>query len=109
MEIQEPTKFKRVIDYDFMFDGGDKLNCAVEPDLGDTLEELPDRYVISLTSKPSIVVPEEKSDASVIEVFKAGLAAKVTTHRQVRLPSDEEVYNMAKTIKTILREPSLPQ
>jgi hypothetical protein len=109
MELVETVKFKEVIDYDFMFVGGDKVAFAVEPAAGDSFEEQTDRFVINLVSKPSIIIPEEKSDPSTIEIFKSGIAAKVTTPRKVRLPSEEEVFNMRKTIKTILTEPPLPQ
>lgn len=109
MEISEQLKFKDVIDYDFMFVGGEKLTFPVEFDAGDVVEELADRFVINLSSKPSLIDEKEKSDPSTIQVFKVGLAAHVTTARKVRMPSEEELFNMRKTFKTFLPEPRLTQ
>jgi hypothetical protein len=103
MDIIEPLREREIVDYDFLFISGSKLAIVVDVAAGDTATELPDRYVMSLSSKPSASDPDDLSDPETMEVFKVGLAAVVTCKRKQRMPTEEELFDMQKTYHSIAK------
>ena len=100
MEIIQPVAEKEVIDYDFMFTSGAKLVVTLDFAAGDKFQETPDRFILDITSKPSPADPEDKTDEETLEVFKTGLAALNKCKRMQRVPSEEELFQMRKTLHT---------
>ena len=93
MEILEQIKEQEVTDYDFMFQGGSKLAVIINHDIGDTVKELHDRYVLDIKARPNLVNNEEPTNPEIVEVFKTHLAFVSTCHRKQRAPTAEEAFD----------------
>jgi hypothetical protein len=103
MEIKETVKEHLVVDYDFMFTSGNKLTMTVDVDLGDTVAELADRYLFNTVPRPGMTEDEDAVEAETLEVFKAGLAAVSTCKRKQRQATEEEVFDLRKTVHALAK------
>lgn len=104
MELQEQFKEHDVVDYSFMFPTGSKLNVTIDLTLGDSIENLNEKYVVVLKGKPSLTDPDETIDPEEIVVFKQSLAAVSATFRKQRQPTEEELFNMRKFVHQIAKQ-----
>ena len=99
MDIVEVAKERDLADYDFMFISGAKLVVTIEEAIGDSVTEHPDRFVIEIKPKPvGFTAPEEKTDEETLTVFKTGLAAMNVCKRKQREPTENEIFEMNKTL-----------
>lgn len=103
MEIKETVKEHLVVDYDFMFTSGNKLTMTIDVDLGDSAEERADRYVFNTVPRVGLSEDDEPIEAETLEVFKAGLAAVSTCKRKQRQATDEEVFDLRKTVHALAK------
>lgn len=103
MEIAEQIKEHDVTDYDFMFNGGNKLTITIDHDAGDTVEEQSDRYVLNTVARISLTDPNEQVDAETVDVFKTNLAVVARCKRKQRMPSEEETYEMHKMVHNLAK------
>lgn len=103
MEVVEQVKEHDVVDFDFMFASGSKLAVTLDETAGDTYDENPNSYVLNVVAKPSLSDPDEKVEPETIEVYKAHLAVSVIRQRKQRTPSEEEQFNMRKTIHALAK------
>lgn len=102
MEIIQAVKHHTVTDYEFMFVSGSKLTITLDIDLGDSITESSDRYVIKTVKRPGLPFSEDQDEASEgesLEVFKTGLAAISAIARKQRQPTNEELLELQSTIK----------
>lgn len=98
MDLKPVEVFKEVEEYDFTFNAGMSLPVIIDESAGDSLKELPDRFVISLTAKPSLLKPEEMMQPERVTVFKSTLAVLHQRTRHFRLPSPDETFEFQKTL-----------
>lgn len=103
MDIVEQIVEHDVVDWDFMFAGGAKLAITLDSTAGDFCEALEDRYVLTTVDKPSLTTPDEIVAGEVIQVFKQHLAVVATCSRKQRQPSEEEKFNMQKTLHALAK------
>ena len=102
MQQAEPKLEKDVTDYDFLFSNGNKLPITLDLELGDTVQELKDRYVVFLAAKPRVSNPELTMPAETATVFKSGLLATIVRERKQRLPTPEEQFEMKLTMNKLI-------
>ena len=102
MKIAETVREREVVDYDFMFLGGTKLTITVDAVAGDTVREFGDRYIINTTERKGLT-PEDDVSAEELILFKGHLAVLGICKRLQRLPTEEELFNMRKTLHTLAK------
>jgi hypothetical protein len=101
MDIVAPVKERLLTDYDFMFASGAKITVTLDSEAGDKLNEGNDRYVIDIVAKPSISDPEDFTDEEQLVIYKSGLAAVNICKRSQRMPNEEELFDMQKTLHAL--------
>jgi len=101
MNLVEKTKEHKVTDYNFMFPGSGKLTVTIDHDAGDTAVEYDDRYELDTVVRPSFSDPDEQVDPEHMVIYKKHLAVVIRTDRKQRQPSEEELFNMRKTLHAL--------
>lgn len=109
MEVQPEPKFKELTSYDFTFNNGFRIPISLDASLGDSIEELEDRFVLNLVEKPSPSDPSEKMAAEVATVYKSHLLTVVVQHRKQRIPTPEEQLEFKNTLKSLVKMPKVLQ
>lgn len=102
MEILEKIQERNVTDYDFMFVSGQKMSITLDFGVGDTFEELEDRYRLFVEAKPSFL-GQEPTEAETVQVFKNHLAMLASSSRTVRIPTEEESFEMQQTLHKLAK------
>jgi hypothetical protein len=98
MEIVNPVREKDITEYDFALTNGVRLTQSIDVTAGDYMEDNEDHYAIFLSRKPSLSNPEDMLDEELVKVFKDKVAVLITRKRKQRLPTDEELFDMRKTL-----------
>lgn len=101
MELKEPIVERVVTELDFMFAAGGKLSLTVDEGAGDSVQELADRYIVTIAPKPSLSDPEETIEGETLEVFKKQLAAVSRCQRVQRQPTEEEKLQRLAIMKSL--------
>lgn len=104
MEVEPTEQFKEVIDWDFTFNNNYRLPISIDEGVGDSVAELPDRYVVTLAEKPSLSDPEDLMPAEIATVFKSSLLTVVVRKRKQRIPTAEEQLNLRKFIHKVPKQ-----
>ena len=99
MQIAEQSKEREVTYYDFMFMTGNKLTITVDEEAGDQVEHHDHKYWFSIAAKPNTLDPEASVDAEEMHVHTRNLAFVAIRKRKHRLPSQEEMFDMRKTLQ----------
>ena len=105
MEIVAPIVEHDVIDYDFSFTNGVRSTTTLIPALGDSTNELQDRYTVVLTSKPNPINPEEMMPKEEVSVFKSNITVVIKRERKQRSPSVDELIDIKAAYGQMAREP----
>lgn len=101
MEIKPVEIFKEVEEYDFTFNAGMSLPVLIDEEAGDVVKELPDRFTIDLTAKPSFIKPDEMMQPETVTIYKTGLAVVHKRTRLLRQASPEEKFEFQQTLHTL--------
>lgn len=101
MEVKPVEIVREIEEYDFTFDAGMSLPVLIDETAGDVIKELPDRFVIDLTAKPSLLKPEEMMQPEKVTIFKTSLAVLHQRTRLFRHPTPEEQFEFEKTLHNI--------
>jgi hypothetical protein len=98
MEIVNPVVERDVLDYDFAFTNGMRIQQTLDEGLGDHCIELPDRYKIVLTEKPNATNPEVIMPEEIVTIFKNQVVLLVNRKRKQRKPTEEEMFDMRELL-----------
>jgi hypothetical protein len=101
VNVTEKIKEHSVTDYNFMFPGSGKLTVCIDHDAGDTAVEHDDRYELDTVARPGLTDPDDQIDPEHMVIYKRHLAVVIRTERKQRQPSEEELFNMRKTLHAL--------
>jgi hypothetical protein len=104
MEIKEVVKTKDVMDCDFHFVNGNRMQFTLDLEAGDSVEETDELFRVVTVAKPNLIDPEEVSPEETVTLYKRNLTVAGVRLRKQALPTEEQLFNMRKLLHNLPAE-----